>query len=149
MKQDRFLTGILIGIGVLILIALALFFMRQDQKEYLTDDSPSAATHNYVLAAINKDYKTAYSYLAEKKYKPTYDEFRQSFFKNEVNPQNVGVDIGKTEISGDEAFVDLTLIYASGDPFSSGNNNNDRAQLVKPNGAWAYSWYQAPAKPSP
>lgn len=157
MKQDRFLTGILIGIGVLILIALTLFFTRQDKKEYRVEDSPSAATHNYVLAAINKDYKTAYSYLADKKYKPTYDEFRQSFFKNEVNPDNVGVDIGATEINGDEAFVDLTLIYASGDPFFSGYNSADRAQLVRQNGAWklvympynfwAYNWYQEPVKP--
>ena len=32
MKQDRFLTGILIGIGALILIALVLFFTRQEKK---------------------------------------------------------------------------------------------------------------------
>jgi hypothetical protein len=34
MKQDKFLTGILIGIGVLIVIALALFFTRKDTKQY-------------------------------------------------------------------------------------------------------------------
>ncbi|HET7142506.1 MAG TPA: hypothetical protein VFI68_00685, partial [Anaerolineales bacterium] len=61
MKQDRFLTGILIGIGVLILLALALFFARKDTKEYKAGDSPDAAVFNYVLAVTNKDYKKAYT----------------------------------------------------------------------------------------
>ena len=30
MKQDRFLLGILIGIGALVILALALFFIRKD-----------------------------------------------------------------------------------------------------------------------
>ena len=30
MKQDRFLTGILIGIGVLVAVALTVFFTRKD-----------------------------------------------------------------------------------------------------------------------
>ncbi len=29
MKQDRFLTGILVGIAVLVVVALAVFFTRQ------------------------------------------------------------------------------------------------------------------------
>jgi hypothetical protein len=157
MKQDRFLTGILVGIGALILIALALFFTRKETKDYVVVDSPSAAVFNYVLAITNKDYKTAYIYLADKENKPTYDKFRQSFFNGNVNSDNVGVDVGKAEINGDEAFVDLTLVYSSSDPFSGGYNNTDRAQLVKQNGDWklmympynfwAYDWYQEPIKP--
>src|SRR5919107_6195640 len=32
MKQDRFLAGILVGIAVLVVIALAVFFMRQNSQ---------------------------------------------------------------------------------------------------------------------
>ena len=55
MKQDKFLTGILIGIGVLILLALGLFFTRQDKREYVADATPDGVVHNYVLAVLNKD----------------------------------------------------------------------------------------------
>lgn len=34
MKNDRFLNGLIAGIGILILIALVLFFVRQQQAEY-------------------------------------------------------------------------------------------------------------------
>ncbi len=156
MKQDRFLSGILIGIGVLILLALTLFFTRKDSKEYRVTGSADAAVFNYVLAVTDKDYKTAYTYLAEKKNKPTYDQFRQSFFNGSVNSDNVGVDVGEAQLDGDDAFVDLTLVYSASDPFSGGYSNTDRAQLVKQNGDWkitympynfwAYDWYQEPIK---
>jgi hypothetical protein len=157
MKQDRFLTGILIGIGVLILIALIMFFTRKDTKDYMVANSPDAAVYNFVLAITNKDYKTAYTYLAEKDHKPTYEQFRQSFYNGSVNSNNVGVSVGKAEIDGDAALVNLTMVYSSTDPFSGGSSNPDRAQLVKQNGAWkitympynfwAYDWYQATPKP--
>lgn len=156
MKQDRFLTGILIGIGVLILVALTLFFMRKDTKEYLAGNTPHDVVYNYVLAITNKDYEKAYTYLADKENKPTYDQFRQSFFNGSVNSENVGVNVGEAEIDGDDANVDLTLVYSSSDPFSGGYNSSDRAQLVNQNGEWkliympynfwAYDWYQEPIK---
>jgi len=45
MKQDRFLVGILVGIGVLVVIALGLFFTRQDKQEYISDDTPKGVVH--------------------------------------------------------------------------------------------------------
>jgi hypothetical protein len=156
MKQDRFLTGILIGIGALILIALVLFFARKDTKEYQVADTPTAVVYNYVLAITNEDYEMAYEYLAEKENKPTYDQFRQSFFNGSVNADNVGVDVGEADIDGDDAVVDLTLVYSSSDPFSGGYSNTDRAQLVRQNDEWkilympynfwGYDWYQEPFK---
>lgn len=157
MKQDKFLTGILIGIGVLILLALALFFTRQDKREYRADDSPEGVAHNYILAVINKDYEKAYEYLADLEYKPTYEEFRQSFLNGMVNPGEVGVDVGAAEIHGDEANVELTLYYSYSDPFSTRYGNPDRSLLVEQNGEWKvssmpynfwdYSWYQEPFNP--
>ncbi len=158
MKQDRFLTGILIGIGILIIVALGLFFIRQDKRDYIADDTPEGVTHNYVLAVVNKNYEKAYSYLADLENKPTYEQFRQSFFNGAVNPGNVGVDVGTAEINDDEAIVEITLVYSQSDPFSSGYQNTDRALLIKQGGKWKlsamptysfwdYNWYQKPFKP--
>ena len=157
MKQDRFLLGILIGIGTLIVIALALFFMRQTTQEYLTTNTPEAVVFNYVLAVTEKDYKKAYGYLADTANKPTYETFRQSFFNGMVNPSGVGVDVGKADIREDEATVELDMLFSSNDPFSSSYSNSDRALLLRQNGEWRissmpysfwdYNWYQPPVKP--
>jgi hypothetical protein len=157
MKQDRFLTGILIGIGVLIVIALAVFFTRKDTQTYIAEDAPEGVVHNYVLAVLNKDYEKAYDYLADLENKPTFDEFRRAFLNGEVNPDNQAVDIGDSETFGDTATVSLDLIYNSTDPFSTGYRNTQTAQLLKQNGAWkltlmpqyyfwGYDWYMEEIK---
>jgi len=158
MKQDRFLTGILVAIGALVVVALALFFTRQGKLDYVTDDTPAGVVQNYVLALQKKDYEKAYGYLAEGENKPTLTQFRQAFINNMVNPQGAGVEMGDTTINGNDAYVGLNIIYSPSDPFSSGYRNNDQAVLVKQSGAWkisrmpynfwAYDWYQpVPAKP--
>jgi hypothetical protein len=158
MKQDKFLLGILIGIGALILLALALFFVRKDgQREYMADATPEGVANNYVLAVLNKDYQKAYGYLADLENKPTYEQFRQSFFNGSVNPTDAGVEVGAAEINGDEAVVTLSVYYAVNEPFASRYASEDRALLVKQNGAWKlnsmpynfwdYGWYQEPFKP--
>ena len=158
MKQDKFLMGILIGVGVLVVLALGLFFARQqDRNGYLAEDTPEGVAHNYVLAVLNKDYEKAYGYLADLKYKPTYEEFRQSFLNGMVNPAGTGLDVGEATITGDEAVVDLMVYYSYSDPFSSRTGSPDRALLVEQDGGWKVSsmpysfwdwnWYQEPYKP--
>ena len=158
MKQDKFLTGILIGIAALILLALVLFFTRRDGRQaYAAGGSPEDVAHNYVLAVLNKDYQKAYGYLADLEHKPTYEEFRQSFFNGMVNSTNAGMEVGTAEINGDEAVVTLSIYYSVNDPFTSRYASEDRALLVKQNGAWKlssmpnnfwdYNWYQKPFKP--
>lgn len=153
MKQDRFLTGILIGIGVLVVVALAVFFTRQDTQTYMAEDKPEGVVHNYVLAVLNKDYERAYGYLADLKNKPTYEEFRRPFLNGYVRPNDTAVDVGESEVSGDEASVEVAQIFNSGDPFSAGYRDVQRAILVRQNGEWKlssmpaynfwdYSWYQ-------
>jgi hypothetical protein len=152
MKQDRFLTGILIGIGVLVVAALAVFFTRRDTQSYVSEDTPEGVVHNYVVAVLEKDYEKAYGYLADLDNKPDYEDFRQAFLNGTVNPDNSAVDIGDSEISGEEASVEVSLIHNSSDPFSTGYREVQRALLVNQNGAWKlssmptyyfwdYSWY--------
>lgn len=157
MKQDKFLTGILVGIGALIVLALALFFLRQDRRDYLPEDTPEGVTHNYVLAILDRDYEKAYGYLADLKYKPTYEEFRQSFLNGMVNPEGMGLGVGEAEIHGDEAVVNVTIYYSYSDPFSTRTGYTESALLVEQDGAWKVSkmpgnfwdwnWYQEPYKP--
>jgi len=157
MKQDRFLTGILIGIGLLVVVALAVFFTRKDTQTYISDETPEGVVHNYVVAVLNKDYEKAYSYLADLDNKPTYEEFRDSFLKGMVNPNNSGVDVGQSDITGDDATVEVTLVYNPSDPFSTGYRDTQRAILMKQNGIWKissmpqynfwdYNWYQEVTK---
>lgn len=152
MKQDRFLTGILVGIGVLVVVALTVFFLRRGSQTYRGEDAPEGVVHNYVLAVLNDDYEKAYSYLADLDNKPTYEQFRDAFITGAVNPNNAAVDIGHSEISGDSASVEVALIYNPSDPFSTGYRDVQRAVLVRQNGTWKlssmpgyyfwdYSWY--------
>ena len=157
MKQDRFLTGILIGIAVLVVVALAVFFLRKDSQSYVSEDAPEGVVHNYVMAVLNGDYQKAYGYLADLDGKPTYEEFRDAFIKGMVNPNNSAVDVGESRISTDTASVEVALIYNSSDPFSTSYRNTERAILVRQEGGWKlssmpsyyfweYSWYQEKVK---
>jgi hypothetical protein len=157
MKQDRFLTGILIGIAVLIVIALGVFFTRKDNLVYVDESNPAGVVQNYIVAVQKHDYEKAYAYLADLKDKPTYQQFRESFFNNYVSPAGTGVEILTTEISDDLASVELSLIYNQSGLFSSDYRNIDYARLVLQQGAWkikqlpgnfwAYDWYQPTPQP--
>ena len=153
MKRDRFLTGILVGIAALVVIALVVFFIRRDTQTYIAEETPEGVVHNYVLAVLNGDYQKAYGYLADLENKPTYEQFRDAFIKGVVNPNNSAVDIGESEINNDTASVEVALIYNPSDPFSTGYRDVQRAILVQQGGAWKlssmptyyywdYSWYQ-------
>ena len=136
MKQDRFLTGILAGIVVLVVIALVVFFLRQNSQSYISEDAPEGVVHNYVLAVLDGDYEKAYGYLADLDHKPTYEQFRDAFITGVVNPDNSAADIGDSEITDDTASVEVALIYNPSDPFSTGYRDAQRAILVRQGGAW-------------
>ena len=153
MKQDRFLTGILIGIAVLVVVALAVFFLRRDTQTYISEDAPEGVVHNYVLAVLNGEYERAYGYLAELENKPTFEQFRDAFVTGTVNPASSAVDVGASQINDDTASVEVAIIYNPSDPFSTGYRDVQRAILVRQGEAWKlsamptyyfwdYSWYQ-------
>jgi hypothetical protein len=153
MRQDRFLTGILIGIVVLIAAALIVFFTRRNDATYAPETTPDGVVHNYVLAVLNKDYQKAYGYLADLDNKPTFSQFRQAFAVGRLTPDNSGIKIGRANVTGDDATVEVNMVFSPSDPFSSTPTNVGTAQLVRQNGAWKissmptynlwdYSWYQ-------
>jgi hypothetical protein len=161
MKQDRFLVGILIFIGLLVIAALVLFFVRQDVQVYGADDTPEGVIRNYALALQKQDFQRAYGYLADEDNKPTYEAFRRAYLTNILDVSSNALQVGNVQyISGNEATVSLTVLYAGGGPFSQGWSSTDTAALVQQDGAWklirmpnpfwAYDWYQptpVPGKP--
>jgi len=157
MKQDRFLLGILIGIGILVLAAVIIFFTRQQQVAYRPGQAPEDVVHNYVLAIMNKDFEKAYGYLADLENKPAFDEFRQAFAVGRLSPGQEGIKLGATDVVGDTASVEVFMVYTPGDPFSSGYSNAGSAQLLRQGGVWKlsslpaynlwdFSWYQEQPK---
>jgi hypothetical protein len=166
MKPDRFLTSILAGIGVLVVVALAFFFLRQGGQAYTNDDSPTGVIHNYMLALSRNDFERAYPYLVQRDPMPTLDQFRQSYLNTKQNIADVSVQVGESVITRDTATVMLSLIYSSGNPFNSSNRQEQNATLIRQGGAWKisempypfwdYNWYQqvpqgkfVPAVPAP
>jgi len=156
MKKDRFLLGILVGIGVLAVLAIVLFFLRQSHASYVADDNPAGVVQNYVLALYKMDYPRAYSYLAEGQSKPDLDHFRQTFTVQRFDLSNFGMQVGDVIINGDDATVSVTLMNAGNGPFNDIQRNLQTAVLRRQSGAWKidnipypywdYSWYQVPAE---
>jgi hypothetical protein len=161
MKQDRFLMGILIFIGLLVLAALALFFLRQDAQVYGADGTPQGVTRNYALALQKQDFQRAFAYLADNDNKPTYDAFRRAFLTNQLDVSSNALQVGAIQyFNENEATVSLTVLYAGGGPFTQSWSYTDTATLVLQGGAWklsympypfwSYDWYQPavlPVKP--
>jgi hypothetical protein len=157
MKKDRFLIGILAGIGVLAVLAIVLFMLRQTRAAYVADDNPAGVVQNYVLAIYKMDYPKAYSYLAEGQGKPDLASFRQTFSVQRFDLSNYGLQVGEVTINADDATVSVTLINAGNGPFNDVNRNIQTAVLRRQSGAWKidnipypywdYSWYQVPAAP--
>jgi hypothetical protein len=157
MKQDRFLLGILIGIAILVLLALLVFFLRPDGLEYGPDDTPEGVTRNFIVAVQLQDYQKAYGYLAEDDDKPSLDQFIEPFQLNYINPADSGVEIIDANISGNRASVQVSIIYNARDPFAGSYRNSDQVALVLQSGQWKirqmpypfwyYDWYQEPYDP--
>jgi hypothetical protein len=153
MKQDRFLMGILIFIGALVIAALALFFIRKDAQVYVTDDTPEGIIHNYALALQKQDFQLAYNYLADKQNKPAYETFRRAFLTNQLDVSSNAIQVGGIQYIGSgEATVSVSVLYPGSGPFAQGWNSTDTAALIQQGGTWkltympfpywAYDWYQ-------
>ena len=136
MKQDRFLMIILGVIGLMILFAVVLFFIRQEPQDYGSDDTPEGVVRNYVLALQKGDYQRAYVYLQDEEDKPDFIAFQRSHLQDEEEIARAAVQLGDVVISGDQARVDMTIIHTSNDPFDRTWDETATALLTLQNGEW-------------
>jgi len=141
MKQDRFLLIILVIIGLLIVLAVAMFFIRQGVQEYGPEDSPEGVLRNYVLALEKNDFSRAYGYLQDAAGKPDFTKFRQNFLSSR---SDLTVRIGEINRTGDEAVVELIVVYGGNEPFSSSWSEDSSALLTLQNGEWKITYMPSP-----
>lgn len=164
MIQDRFLLVILIAIGVLVVLAVGLYFLRGDTQDYSLEDSPQGVLRNYVLALEKGDYQRAYGYLRDADRKPDYEEFRQAFLNKSLDPSGTVLQMGDAKGSGDEMILPVVVVYGSRGPFGSTFRESSNALLVKnqdgdwkianlPYPYWGWDWYtsrqEAPTRSPP
>jgi hypothetical protein len=161
MKQDRFLMGILIFIGVLVIAALVLFFARPSTAVYQPDDTPAGVVYNFALAVQSNDYGRAYASLADLENKPSEVVFRQGLIYNSSGTDGYAIQIDETQmLDSENAWVNVSIHYLSSGPFDNGWTSVDHAVVVRQNGVWkvslmpypywSYDWYQpttVPTKP--
>lgn len=156
MKQDRFLTGILIGIGVIVVVALTLFFIRKGDFNYTSDSTPEGTMRNYVLALQKRDYEKAYSYLVDGELKPDFRTFDENIRSNYDTYSRSGVTLENTTIKDDTASIMVTIQRRYGGPFEDTYRDHGFVDLVRQDGVWKikefpepfwhYLWYQEEIK---
>lgn len=145
MKQDRFLVGILIFIGLLVVAAVVLFLVRSESPAYVAEDTPQGVIRNYVVALQRQDYERAYSYLADQPYKPTYDNFVSAYMTRQLDIGSSVLETGDAQTqSGTRVYVSVTIVYGSSGLFDSGWSSSDRATLVQQAGAWKLTYLPYP-----
>ncbi len=144
MKADRFLIIILAGIGILAALAVALFFIRQQNQIYTGDDTPQGVIQNYLVAVGYENYDRAYQYLAQIPNKPNYEQFRQNFLTFKQSAANLSVQVGEATLAGDQANVEVVFLYAGSGPFREVSRQPMSASLARQEGAWKITQFQFP-----
>jgi hypothetical protein len=157
MKEDKFLFGIVAGIIALIVLALVVFFARQNQAvTYLEDSTPESITHDYILAVYEGDYKKAYEFLADGENKPVLGKFKYDLSSQKISFDQTSIQIEEVVETEDIATVYLLVNTGGGGRAFEGYTNQDSAQLIKENGTWkihrmvypfwGWDWYQPVVK---
>ena len=134
---DRFTLGIAVGVVALV-VALFLVVLGQPTDAGPVDESrPAGVVHNYYLALLRDDPKTAYAYLsADAQARLPYERFaaRPAY----RGPQR-RLRIDEEHLEGDTARVLVRWTYTSGGffPFSTGEYSNEQTIVLRlENGAW-------------
>lgn len=156
MGRDRFFIGVIAGIVLLILVALVLFFIRQNQSANIDETTPAGVVSSYVLAIQHKDFEKAYSYLAEGTNRPSLLAFQSSFLAYQgAEAANTPVEIGEEIIdkTGETAAVQITLVHGGRSFLDDVYRESQIAQVVKsgptwkimafPYPYWSYDWSAA------
>jgi len=138
LRQDRFLIGILIGLGILAAAAVLAVVAQSSRVTYLDDSSPSGVVHNYLLALQRGETDRAYAYLADFPTRPSRSEFRSSYAVTGAPTSLAWLQIGETRLEDGEAIVDLTVTTGSGSIFflDTSYDYEATARLLEEDGRW-------------
>ncbi len=146
---------ILVAIVLLVVIATGLFFFRQGDQIYGTEDTPDGIVRNYILALQKNDFERAYGYLQEATGKPDFTHFREAFVSHQLDISNVAAQLGETSLSGSNASIDLIFVHMGNGPFGNTSRETTSALLTQDQAGkwkitrlsypyWGWDWYQQP-----
>ncbi len=151
MKNDKFLIGIVVGIGLLVAVAIVVVLTRGQMEDYIADDSPAGVSHNYFLAIQRRDYDKAYNYLADDiESKPSLDQFIITI-DDFSNRAEASLQLGESSIDNNRARVEVSITTYRSGPFEGSRTNRDTAHLRRtadghwkliefPRPYWGYDW---------
>lgn len=138
-NSDRLLAGIVVAIVALVVVAFVVA-KRTPAPEYMvSEDSPEAAVHNYLLALRKDDHERAYGYLSPglDGYPEGVEDFVEDMsrfrwrFPTEDSASAFTVD--SVERTGDLALVTVEETWFNqGGLFNSGQVEEDFVMNVRP-----------------
>jgi hypothetical protein len=122
-RDDRFLVGILAGIGgVLVLALVAIVFLRGSTQEFPAT-TPGGVVQRFLQAVEGQEYDRAYDYLGDTmSEKPTREAFtRYNAERTAYRRAGVRLRIERESISGDFATVAVEVThFSTGGPIFGG-----------------------------
>ncbi len=143
--HDRFFKILMVGVVVLAVLAVAVGVIRQRRLAYRTDDTPSAAVYNFLLALHRADWARAYDLLADTSCRPDEAAFEEAF-SGLTLPQVVLRDEGQ---SGDRAWVKVEIGSRGAYLGSEGVRWRENVALRRGDGRWKIVQLPYPLWPLP
>jgi hypothetical protein len=157
MKPDHALILLLLLVAFLAVITPVLHIIDRSAPVYQAESNPEDVLHNYLLAIHNQSFELAYSYLASDENKPELGKFKEIFQNHPIDASGVGIEVGSSRIYGDEAVVEITLVYLKGAFPGDFRREQQTALLELENGQWkisagpypywSWEWFNPPVKP--
>ncbi len=146
-KERRWFWGLVTLVVLLAVMAVVVALHRMGDVRYRTDDTPTAAVYNYLLAIKRGDFDRAYALLGNVPCKPGKAWFVTVMSGNGYSPE---VDIVSETQTGDRAIVTLE-IYDDGGLFGVLENGRweSRVALRREGGQWKIVRFPNPLWPFP
>lgn len=141
LRDDRFLVGILAGIGLLLVLALAAIIFLRGSAQELPGTTPGGTVQRFLQALERQEYDQAYDYLgATMSDKPSRDEFaRYNANSMATEPMDTRLRIERESISSDTAIVVVEAThYSTGSPLFGGGEwtSSETFTLRREGGMW-------------
>ncbi len=140
-ETDRFLIGIVAGVGLVVVMAFAAILLRPAPK-YVADDEPLGVVQNYLLALAKKDYTRAFSYLSPTLRHPpeSADVMGDHVARNSwaFDLEGTTLTVNQVTVTGDRADVTVMQHYENRG-FILGGGPADRpftVRLAREAGGW-------------
>lgn len=133
--MDKNLKYFLASLAVLVLLAAGVFAVRNQQASYLTDNTPQAVVHNYLLAVQRQDAAMLHSLLLPSAQTPSVADVAAALAAGDVSLGGSSVQVLDSHLLGDQAVVTLRF-WQSGGLLDSGYSYDEPARLQQVDGRW-------------